>query len=314
LKAALPAGLKIESSLRIESADLPNWMDLDLSDREFDLLSLLRAQPSLNLQEVSDLWGIQNPGVHLRNMEARGLIRLVQRVEQPYKPKTEKFLEVAPEWQDNDALHTVFEALGKAPRQEEAMMLVVEAWFKGEGIAKKELKKRLQGADSSVKALVEKGFVREYEVEIDRLANLEFKDKSKDIQYTAEQASGLEAIRDSFVESPGKPVLLHGVTGSGKTHLYIDLIQEELARKRQVLYHLQEIVLTQQIIDKVKTEFGDKVGVYHSRFNDAERVEIWKKVFSREYEIVIGVRSAIFLPFRDLGLIVVDEEHDHSFK
>lgn len=314
LKAALPAGLKLESALKIEAADVPNWLDLELTSREFDLLSRLKVQPSLNLQEVADLWGIQNPGPYLRNMEGRGLIHLRQRVEQAYKPKTEKYIEVAPEWQDEKELHTVFGALGNAPRQEEAMMLIVEAWFKKEGIARKELKKRLQGADSSVKALVEKGFVRQYEVEIDRLANLQFKDKSKDISYTAEQASGLEAIQRSFGEQPGKPVLLHGVTGSGKTHLYIDLIRETLEEERQVLYLLPEISLTQQIIDKVKTEFGDKVGVYHSRFNDAERVEIWNKINSREYQVVIGVRSAIFLPFKDLGLIVVDEEHDHSFK
>ncbi|MEL6676570.1 MAG: primosomal protein N', partial [Bacteroidota bacterium] len=134
------------------------------------------------------------------------------------------------------------------------------------------------------------------------------------ITLNQDQERALAEIKQYFGKTPLKPVLLHGVTGSGKTHVYLELIKEQLAQGKQVLYLLPEITLTKQIIDRVKSELGEKVGVYHSRFNDRERVEIWQKVRKGDYDVVIGVRSAIFLPFQKLGLIVVDEEHDQSFK
>ena len=134
------------------------------------------------------------------------------------------------------------------------------------------------------------------------------------ITLTEEQQRTLDQIQNWLKESPKKPVLLHGVTGSGKTHIYIQLIKDIIAQNKQALYLLPEITLTKQIIDRVKAELGDRVGVYHSRFSDAERVEIWQKVLKGEYDVVIGVRSAIFLPFLRLGIIVIDEEHDNSFK
>lgn len=313
VKAALPAGLKPESNLIVEPG-MEDWDPADLTDREIDLMELLQVKPSATLQEVSDLWGIQSPSAYLKTMASRGLIRMVQRVEETYKPKTEKYIELADDFRNEEALQEAFNRLGNAARQEEALMLVVAEYFQKRPIAKAELKKRLQGGDSAVKGLVEKGFVREYEVEVDRIESFAYREMEKEIVLNPEQEAALGQIRQSFEQSPGKPVLLHGVTGSGKTHLYIRLIREALNRGKEALYLLPEIALTQQIIDKVKSEFGEQVGVYHSRFSDNERVEIWRKVTRGEYKVVIGVRSAIFLPFRDLGLFVVDEEHDHSFK
>lgn len=313
VKAALPAGLKPESNLIVEPW-VDEWDSHELTDREIDLMELLRVKPSATLQEVSDLWGIQSPTAYLKNMAVRGLIRMVQRVEEAYKPKTEKYIEMADEWRSEDALQLAFDSLRNAARQEEALMLIVAEFFQKRPIAKAELKKRLNGGESAVKGLLEKGIVREFEVEVDRVESFEYREMNRDIVLNPEQEAALAKMKASFAEHPGKPVLLHGVTGSGKTHLYIHLIREALAQGKEALYLLPEIALTQQIIDKVKSEFGEKVGVYHSRFSDNERVEIWRKVTRGEYKVVIGVRSAIFLPFKDLGLFVVDEEHDHSFK
>lgn len=314
MKAGLPSGLKLQSEVVVEFADLPEWENLDLDPMEYDLLNLLRHRAYMPVAEVSQLWGIQGPLPRLRNMEARGLLRVVHRLKEGYKPKTEKYIELAVAWQDEEKLHDAFAMVQNAPRQEEALMLIVESFFQKKPLSKKDLKKRLQGIDSGIKGLVQKEIAVEVAVPVDRVAMLHYRENKKDITLNAEQVAALQTIRDSFAANPGRPVLLHGVTGSGKTHLYIELIREALDRGDEVLYLLPEIALTQQIIDKVKSEFGEKVGVYHSRFSDDERVEIWQKVLVGEYKIVIGVRSAIFMPFRKLGLVVVDEEHDHSFK
>lgn len=314
LKAALPAGLKLESETFAEWIDLPEWESQDLDQKSYDLLNILHTSKSLSIKEVGTIWDIGDPRPRLRNLESRGLLRIVQRLQTGYRPKMIKFIELAPDWQDEDLLQEAFDSLKNAPRQEEVLMLVVSEWFQKKILQKSELRKRLKGAESAITGLLEKGILREFEEQADRVAALAFKDKHKDITYTEEQAEALAKIQASFEEHPTKPVLLHGVTGSGKTHLYIDLIREALDRGEEALYLLPEIALTQQIIDKVKSEFGDIVGVYHSRFSDTERVEIWQKVLAGDYKIVIGVRSSIFTPFRNLGLIVVDEEHDHSFK
>lgn len=314
LKASLPAGLKLESEPFADWLDFPDWEDLDLDEKSYDFLNILRQAKSLPFKDIATIWGISDPRPRLRNLEARGLIRIAHRLKTGYKPKMIKFIQLAEEWQDEDRLQEAFDSLSNAPRQEEVLMLVVSEWFRKVTLQKAELKKRVKGADSSIKSLVEKGILKEFEEKADRVAALAYKEKHKEITYTEEQERALEQIRASFEAQPTKPVLLHGVTGSGKTHLYIDLMREALDRGEEVLYLLPEIALTQQIIDKVKSEFGDVVGVYHSRFSDVERVEIWQKVLTGDYKIVIGVRSAIFTPFQKLGLVVVDEEHDHSFK
>lgn len=314
LKAALPTGLKPESTMQVVEQTEVNWREIELGEKEEALMDMLQIKPVLNLPEVSELWGIQNPSTRLKSMAARGLILLQQAVNQAYKPKFEKYLELTEEFQIEENLKVAFDSLHRAPKQEEVLMLIVAEYFQGSALAKKSVNKRIEGAGSAVKALVKKGIVLEKEVQMDRLEGLAYSENKKDITFTEEQENALAIIRSSFESDPQKPILLHGVTGSGKTHLYIELIKDYLEKGKQILYLLPEIGLTKQIIDKVKSEFGEQVGVYHSRFNDHERVEIWNKVTNHEYNIVIGVRSAVFLPFDNLGLIVVDEEHDHSFK
>ncbi len=313
-KAALPAGLKLESEMVVEWGWVDNWEDLNLGNKDFNLMKQLESKRRINLADAAQIMELQGPLPRLRNLENLGLLKLVHRLKDGYQPKMVRFLELAPMYRDEGKLHDVFNSFKNAPKQEEVMMLIVSEYFQKRPMAAADLRKRVKGADGPIAALVEKGILREFDVPEERLAMIAYADKNKDITFTDEQVAGLAAIRKSFEEQPEKPVLLHGITGSGKTHLYIEIIKDALARDEQVLYLLPEIALTQQIIDKVKSEFGEDVGVYHSRFSDNERVEIWQKVVMSEYKIVIGVRSAIFLPFKKLGLIVIDEEHDHSFK
>lgn len=314
VKAALPSGLKLESELVLEWAELENWEDFELDSKDYTLLSRLKATGKLRINEAADALELKGPMPRLRNLEARGFLHLRHRLQTGYQQKMVKYVELAAHYRDEELLHDVFENLRNAPRQEEALMLVVSEFFQGKAMLKSELKKRLGNADSAIAALIQKEILSEYEEPEDRVASVGYIDKEKDITFTEEQQKALRIIQESFASHPQKPVLLHGITGSGKTHLYIELIKAALERGDEVLYLLPEIALTQQIIDKVKTEFGEQVGVYHSRFSDNERVEIWQKVLIGEYKIVIGVRSAIFLPFDKLGLIVIDEEHDQSFK
>jgi primosomal protein N' (replication factor Y) (superfamily II helicase) len=313
-KAALPAGLKLESEQVIEWANVEDWEDLELSSKDYDLLRQLESKRRMNMTEAAHVLDVQGPMPRLRNLEARGLLRLAHRLKQGYMPRMVKFVELAPMYREEAALQMAFDSFKNAPRQEEVLMLVVEQYFQKKPILKGELKKRLKGSEGAIAALVEKGILREFDEPEDRVAMVAYKDRHKEIIFTDEQNRALEAMRASFAEDLTKPILLHGVTGSGKTHLYIEMMKEVLASGGEVLYLLPEIALTQQIIDKVKSEFGEQVGVYHSRFSDNERVEIWQKTLIGEYKVVIGVRSAIFLPFERLELIIVDEEHDHSFK
>ncbi|MDX2285613.1 MAG: primosomal protein N' [Bacteroidia bacterium] len=314
LKAALPAGLKPESALRIEMTPQLAWEELPLDDREYLLLEALHIQPALTLQEVIPIWNIENPLPRLRTMAARGLIVLKQEVEERYKPKLKTFLRLSEACTSRERLAAAFDSLSRAPHQETLLLHIAAEYQQGRIVPQTEALKQLDLGPGAVKALIDKGFIVAESVQTDRLELHGYPAARHPVTLTAGQEQALGQIRESFRAHPGRPVLLHGVTGSGKTHLYIELIREALAQGRQALYLLPEITLTKQIIDRVQGELGEAVGVYHSRFTDAERVEIWQHVRTRRYQVVIGVRSAVFLPFQDLGLILVDEEHDGSFK
>lgn len=314
LKAALPTGLKPESALRVRMTDDIAWEDLPLDDKEFLLMEALSIQPVLDFKEVSSIWSILNPSPRLKTMQARGLIQLFQLVEPRYKPKYKSYLKLREDCTSDEKLNEAFDKVSRSPSQENLLMRVVAAYYQGSILPKTETLKELEIGSQVANALIKKGIIEEEKVQIDRLEMYGYQQHEKEIIFNSEQERVLREIREHISEEPLKPVLLHGITGSGKTHIYIELIREILDQGKQVLYLLPEITLTKQIIDRVKSVFGEKVGIYHSRFNDHERVEIWEKVRSRQYEVVIGVRSAIFLPFQDLGMIVVDEEHDSSFK
>ena len=174
------------------------------------------------------------------------------------------------------------------------------------------LLKEVPGAAPIIETLVKKGIFTIREEQVSRLQWGSAGSGSGRIRFSPAQKRALETIRAQFKEKD--VVLLHGVTSSGKTEMYVQLIAEAIGNGKQALYLLPEIALTTQIINRLRKFFGDKIGIYHSRLNEQERAEVWKHTVERKYDIILGARSAVFLPFSDLGLVIVDEEHDYSFK
>lgn len=233
-----------------------------------------------------------------------------------FKPRTEQRVRLTARCRDEKGINLILQSLSRAPRQKRLLATYLQAATPfGESpkeISKHKLIEEAQVSANIYKELQDKGIFESYEVEIGRLI---YRHDTVVPQNTLNEAQkkAFEEIKESFRQK--NVTLLHGVTSAGKTEIYIHLITEALERGEQVLFMLPEIALTKQITERLRRVFGNKIGVYHSKFSDAERVEIWKKQLSDEpYDIILGVRSSLFLPFRKLGLIVVDEEHENSYK
>jgi primosomal protein N' (replication factor Y) len=208
-------------------------------------------------------------------------------------------------------MRATFEQLERAPKQLEALMYYLQQRAAGDTISKKELLKTDRIAASAVAALIEKGILEQELIRVDRLPLSQTKSEGE-FPLSPHQQTALDRIRQSFETKA--VTLLQGITGSGKTLLYVHLIREQLAAGKQVLFMVPEIALTAQLIERLRRFLGGEIGVYHSRFNEQERAELWQKVNRGELRIVLGARSGIFLPFQELGLVIIDEEHDASYK
>jgi primosomal protein N' (replication factor Y) len=316
LRAFLPVGLKGESILLIYPTEAdPLLVSEALNDKEYLFFEALQAKGVLTLEEAKSVLGPADPRPFLKKLETKGWIRLQGMYKPTYKPKTEKCWVLAENYQSEQALALAFEQIAGKELQTSILQLVVNAWLQKKILTEKEICQKLNITTAKIRPLYVQKILCAETVNVERLAERGFyKEQKKNITLTPRQTEALNAIRAAIRDTPLKPVLLHGITGSGKTHIYIALIQDCLAQNKQALYLLPEIGLTKQIIDKLISEFGEIVGVYHSKINQAERVETWKKVLSGYFRVIIGVRSSVFLPFKELGLIIVDEEHDNSFK
>ena len=233
-----------------------------------------------------------------------------------FKPRTEQRVRLAARCRDEKGINLILQSLTRAPRQKRLLATYLQNaepfGNNPKEISKHRLIEEAQVSANIYKELQEKGIFESYEVEIGRLQHRHDTVTPQNSLNEA-QKRAFQEIKEAF--SHKNVTLLHGVTSAGKTEIYIHLITEALERGEQVLFMLPEIALTKQITERLRRVFGNKIGVYHSKFSDAERVEIWKKQLSDEpYEIILGVRSSVFLPFRNLGLIVVDEEHENSYK
>lgn len=229
-----------------------------------------------------------------------------------FKPKTELRIRLSATYRNKTALNLIQQSLRRAPRQQRLLNTYLANSENGEEIARHTLIEIANVAPNICKELIDKGIFECYEVEIGRLKN-EYTDITPQNSLNEAQQQALENINDGFINK--NVALLHGVTSAGKTEIYIHLITQILERGKQVLYMLPEIALTKQIVERLRRVFGNRIGIYHSKFSDAERVEIWKKQLSDSpYDVILGVRSSLFLPFKDLGLVIVDEEHENSYK
>ena len=233
-----------------------------------------------------------------------------------FKPRSEQRVRLAARWSKESDVNLLVQSLSRAPRQKRLLstFLALSNAFSENPVEinKHKLIEAAQVSPNIYKELKDKGILETYEVEIGRL-NHEKQHVVPCNTLNQAQQKAFESIKEGFEQK--NVTLLHGVTSAGKTEIYIHLIAEALERGEQVLYMLPEIALTKQIIERLRKVFGNRIGLYHSKFSDAERVEIWKKQLSDEpYDVILGVRSSVFLPFTNLGLVVVDEEHENSYK
>ncbi|MGI4727520.1 MAG: replication restart helicase PriA [Janthinobacterium lividum] len=312
MNAALPAALKLASETKIT---LNTDFEIDkreLNDKEFLIIDALEIQGELTVSEVSKLLGQKTVMPVLKGLFNKNIIYIAEEVQEKYKPRKRSFYSLNPVYRQPEQLKELFEILEKrAPKQLDAVMALLRLIKQKEKVTKAELEAAGQVSASALKALVEKEVFLLEERVISRFAE-EGEGAESTFQLNEHQANAFEQINQQFEQK--EVVLLHGVTSSGKTQIYVRLIENVIASGKQVLFLLPEIALTTHIIERLRQYFGNQIGVYHSRFNDNERVEVWNKTLSGEYKIVLGARSSVFLPFKNLGLIVVDEEHESSYK
>lgn len=313
MRAALPSAFKLSSESIFFLTDQFEIDKTELDEKAFAICELLLEKKELSLSELEQKSGMKNVWKTIQNLLKRGLLSAEENVQAKYKPKMEKCVRLSDAY-DEESLGELLDHIEKkAPKQHELLLKLLELSEEKGSVAQTKLLNFADATSSSLKSLAEKGAVEIFEQKIDRLAMFEGSEMDlKPQTFSPAQQKAFDEVKQSWETQ--QVCLLHGITGSGKTHIYIELISEIIAKGKQVLYLLPEIALTTQIIKKLQSVFGKKVGVYHSGFNDAERIEIWEKIENHEYDIILAARSGLFLPFTDLGLVIVDEEHDASYK
>ena len=318
MAAALPANFKLASETKVLIH--PDFDGVETSDAQEQLiLETLAHREQVDLKELSEILGIKNIQVLIKRMIEKRLIITHEEINQRYTPKTKTFIRINPS--HNEAtLSSILEELNSRASSQNQMntLLRIMQLLPIHGIEQEYLEKKLllshEISPSTLASLEKKGIIMQEKLRIDRVGaamegNAEFPVLSSN------QDTALRAIEDAWENTD--ITLLHGVTGSGKTEIYIHLIQSYLDLGKQILLLIPEIALTTQLIHRLEKYFGKQIGVYHSKFNQNERVEIWNKVHANhpnEFRVIIGARSSIFLPFQDLGLVIVDEEHESSYK
>ncbi len=318
LNAALPAGLKLssESMVQLHPAFILEESHFDFSEKERMLINHLQTE-SLPYSEVARILDAKSIYSLLKSLASKEAIILFEKVKEKYKPKTEKRIRLHQEYTQKGKLEKLFETLAAKSKQEAVLLkyLQVIPVFQDSGLNAAGIAKSLlldvEVSESSLQTLVKNKIMEEFERVVPR-----FGTDPVDAAHPVLLSESQEVARNGILESFEKQdaALLYGVTGSGKTEIYVDLIRRALDGGTQVLYLLPEIALTTQIVHRLKKVFGASMGVYHSKFSDNERVEVWNGVLSGKFRLVVGVRSAVFLPFDNLGLIITDEEHDPSYK
>ncbi len=320
MQAALPSALKLSSESKVALS--PDFVldSMALNDYEYLIVEALQVQPKIAISEVSKIIGFKKVMPIVRTMMEKGILVIEEELNEKYKARYERFVRLTGTYREEAKLQELMDRLTKrAYKQLEVLLAYLTLGGDCDNdIKASELLKKADANSSVLKAMADKGIFEVYEHQVSRLKDFKAQTPTSSIQLTEAQQRAFNEVHEGFESE--QPVLLHGVTSSGKTEIYIKLIQEAIDEGKQVLYLLPEIALTAQIINRLKQYFGDKLGVYHSRYGTHERVEVWNQVndFAKsripQRSIIIGSRSAIFLPYSHLGLIIVDEEHDSSFK
>jgi primosomal protein N' (replication factor Y) len=319
MNAGLPTGLKLSSESRIQMH--PEFSldesDLDFSDKELLLIRSLEFDKSLTYPETAKILSVKNIYHILKSLINKEVIIIYEELKERYKPKKETKVRLNNAYlNDEYKMQVLFEKLEKRPKQLDILMKYLQLVPVYEdlsanlkGLSKSSIFK-YPLSKSSYRTLLKNGILEEFEIIVPRFT---LPDRiTTDTELSQLQQKILDRVRYLFDQH--ETVLFYGITGSGKTEIYVKLIREQLNAGKQVLYLLPEIALTTQIVERMLKIFGRNIGIYHSKYSDNERVEVWKGVLNRQINFVIGVRSSVFLPFDKLGLIIVDEEHETSYK
>jgi primosomal protein N' (replication factor Y) (superfamily II helicase) len=311
MAAALPAHFKLSSETIVVFNDEYGDNFSALDHDEYLVAEALLIKRELKLSEVQQVLDSSHVYPVINRLITKKVCFVWEALKQTYSAKKETYVLLNPQYDNEDKLSELLNNWTKAPKQMELLLSYLHLLKTQGEVIKSELLKKSGASDAQLKGLVEKKILWTEKRTIDRLQYLP-KNVQIDFELTAIQQNAYQQVRESL---QSKAVcLLHGVTSSGKTNIYIKLIEEYIRKGKQVLYMLPEIALTSQIIRRLQKHFGGYIGIYHSKFSQNERVEIWNKVKNSELKIILGARSSVFLPYQDLGLIICDEEHDTSYK
>jgi primosomal protein N' (replication factor Y) len=313
-RGAIPSALLLESETVISQKQDIHFDESQLSDDEYLIYQALQQQSSLKVQDIISILNKKSVFPILQKLIDKNILVLQEEMLETYKPKLVRYVRLNKEYDSNSGLEQLLQTLKSATKQKE----VILSYFQLSATEKKPItvKKLAETAQTTlgiIKALIDKDIFEEYYLQEDRV---NFKGESNEgkLKLSSPQENAFNSIKESL--SNKEVCLLHGVTASGKTEIYIKLIEEYLEKGKQVLYLLPEIALTTQLVGRLRAHFGNKVAIFHSKYSNNERVEVWNQVLNKSVkaQIVIGARSAIFLPFQDLGFVIVDEEHEQTYK
>ncbi len=311
-KASLPSILLLQGETIIKKKTSEENDAIEVSDDEFLLLEALQFKSSLKIEEVSKILNKKNVLPIIKSLFEKQQITVDEYVEEKYTPKIEKMVLLHPNIQEAQ-LPEILDSLKNAPKQRDVLLQFFNLKARLPNIKSTALLKEAKATSASLKSLVKKEILILDSLQVDRVHFTGAQD-SREISLSEIQEVALQEIKQSFIEK--KVCLLHGITASGKTEIYIKLISEQLIQKKQVLFLLPEIALSAQLISRLQIYFGDYLVVYHSKYSANERVEAYNKILKNrdQPQLIIGVRSSLFLPFSHLGLIIVDESHESSYK
>lgn len=310
MQAAMPANLKLSSETILVWNEEHNEDFSDLNDREYIVAEALNIKKELKLGEVQQLLDASHVYPVIKKLIEKNVCHVWEELKDKYKEKTETYIILHPQYRDEAKLSALFDA-SKAPKQMELLLSYLHLMKQDNEVTQSSLLKKSNASAAQLKGLIDKNILLAEKRSINRIRSLP-KEVFIDFTLSPAQQTAFDEINKAFNEK--NVCLLHGVTSSGKTQVYIKLIEQYIQQGKQVLYMLPEIALTAQIVRRLQKHFGGYIAVYHSKFNANERVEIWNRIKNGDLKVLLGARSALFLPFKELGLIIADEEHDASYK
>nr|WP_262921526.1 primosomal protein N' [Psychroserpens algicola] len=314
MRAALPSAFILESETVISKNDEVRLNDEDLKDDEFIVYEALHHQSSLKIQDLMAILDKKNVLPVIKRLLEKNVISVQEEIYEKYKPKLVRYVKLGTNYSSEKSLQNLMEDLSRAPKQRDVVMTLFSVSAQTKKPVKVSDLSLESGASSSIiKTLIDKSILEEYHIQTDRV-QYDGGDNEASKHLNEHQNKALSNISESFENQ--NITLLHGVTSSGKTEVYVKLIEAQLNVNKQVLYLLPEIALTTQLVERLQNYFGEKVAVFHSKYSSHERVEVWNNVLHNAptAQVILGARSSVLLPFQNLGLIIVDEEHESSYK